>query len=301
MEGLRDQGLEVVEGVVGGVVGQVEDTLTLQNLKRSVRKCNDKEKLKNEKKKKTVLNALLDDVVNGNKILSQCLDDLITKTTDNPDSEHFALRINFEGFIKTNSTKQCRHLFQIFNKSKSGKIPDTDFPIVRHPVIALFIWKKWKKAIWFFLLNAVLYGIFLFNYTWIILEIFSNDKGNGNIKGNRTDSRNETNGSCQSDHYKDNFGFSGNGLIISVVLLSLWEIMQMLRLGKLYFKEVENYIEIFVFATAFLLIEDINSCLNDDYRRGIVAVGISLGWIELVFLTGRLGLIAKSVGQPNIS
>ena len=117
MEGLRDQGLEVVEGVVGGVVGQVEDTLTLQNLKRNVRKYNDKEKLKNEKKKKTVLNALLDDVVNGNKILSQCLDDLITKTADNPDSEHFALRIDFEGFIKTNSTKQCRHLFQIFNKS----------------------------------------------------------------------------------------------------------------------------------------------------------------------------------------
>lgn len=67
----------------------------------------------------------------------------------------------------------------------------------------------------------------------------------------------------------------------------------MVRLGKLYFKEVENYIEIFVFVTAFLLVEDIQSCLKDDFRRGFVAVGISLGWIELVFLIGRLGLITK--------
>ena len=278
------------EGVEEVVVEMVQHTFlnrerwknTLQTLK--LLNNNGKEKLKDErKKKKTVFNALLDDVVNGNKILSRCLDDLITKTTDNPDSERFALSINFEGLINTNSTKQCRHLFEIINKSKSGKIPEKDFPIVRHPVIALFIWKKWRKAIWFFLFNAVLYGIFLANYTWIILLIFSNDEGN----------EEETNGSCQTDHYKDNFGKSGYGLIISVVLLSLWEIMQMVRLGKLYFKEKENYIEIFVFATAFVLIADIQRCLNDDIRRGFVAMGISLGWIELVFLIGRLGLITK--------
>ena len=67
----------------------------------------------------------------------------------------------------------------------------------------------------------------------------------------------------------------------------------MIRLGLTYFKEVENYIEMFVFTTALLLLSDIQSCLDDDYRRGIVAVGISLGYIELVFLTGRLGLITK--------
>ena len=292
---------DVVEGVVGEVV---QHTLmnkqcwlkSLKRMKGSLKNNNGKEKLKeNErKKKKTVFNALLDDVVNGNKILSKCLDDLITKTTENPDSERFALSINFEGFIETNSTKQCRHLFEMFKKSTSGKIPEKDFPIIKHPVIALFIWKKWRKAIWFFLFNAVLYGIFLANFTWIILEIFSNDKGSVNVQGNRTESVEEPNGSCRrTDHYKDHFGMSGNGLIISVVLLSLWEIMQMVRLGKLYFQEIENYIEIFVFATAFLLVEDIQSCLNDDYRRGIVAVGISLGWIELVFLIGRLGLITK--------
>ena len=286
--------VEGVEGVVEGVVQHAALKKecwqnSLQKLKWSLMNNNGKEKLKeNErKKKKTVFNALLDDVVNGNKILSKCLDDLITKTTENPDSERFSLSINFEGFINTNSTIQCHHLFEIFNKSKSGKIPEKDFPIVRHPVIALFIWKKWRKAIWFFLVNAVLYGIFLANFTWIIFLIFSNDKGN------RTDNGEETRGSCQTDHYKDNLGKSGTGLIISVILLTLWEIMQMVRLGKLYFKEVENYIEISVFSTAFLLVADIQSCLNDDYRRGIVALGISLGWIELVFLIGRLGLITK--------
>ena len=276
--GIRESICEVVEGV------------SLE-LTRSLRK----------KKKKTVLNALLDDVINGYKILSKCLDDLITRTTDNPDSETFALRINFEGLIETSSTKQCGHLIEIFNKSKSGT--EKDFPIIRHPVIALFIWKKWRMAIWFFLINAVLYIIFLSIYTWMILWIFSNDKGNGNVEGNPdsvgfivyrspiTDSGFKPGRTCRSAYY--DFGYSRMPMIISVTLLSLWEIMQMIRLGRRYFKEIENYIEIFVFSTAILLIQDVQSCLDNDFRRGIIAFGISLGWVELVFLTGRLGLITK--------
>ena len=256
----------------------------------NINKTNTRNNKEIKKEKKTVFNALLDNVVNGNQILSRCLDLCIdTKDTKNPDSENFTISINFEGLIKTNSTKQCHHLFEIFNKSKSAKIPEKDFPILRHPVIALFIWKKWEKAIWFFLLNAVLYGIFLSNYTWMILFIFEHDTVNGNVEGNGY------NGTCKSDHYTDGIGAAGIGLYSSVILLILWEIMQMIRLGKLYFKEVENYIEMFVFVTALLLLADIKSCLNDDYRRGIVAVGISLCWIELVFLTGRLGLITRSV------
>ena len=129
------------------------------------------EKILWKKEEKTVFNALLDDVVNGNKILSKCLDDLVSSSKENPDSEDFTLKIDFDGLIKTNTTRQCRHLFEIFNKLKSGKIPETEFAVVTHPVIALFIWKKWRKAIWFFSLNAILYGIFLSNYTWLVEHI----------------------------------------------------------------------------------------------------------------------------------
>ena len=143
------------------LIGKIEENIEVikENLKPE-------RILKLEKKKKTVFNALLDDVVNGNKILSKCLDDLVSSPTENPDSEKFTLEIDFNGLIKSESTKQCHHVFEIFNKSKSGKIPEKDFPIVRHPVITLFIWKKWRKAIWFFLVNAILYGIFLSHYTW---------------------------------------------------------------------------------------------------------------------------------------
>ena len=267
-------------------MGKMEDHLG--QAKRHLSASLKKEEV--EKKEKTVFNALLDDVVNGNKILSKCLDGLVSSPkTDNPDSEDFTLKIDFHGLIETNSTKQCHHLFEIFDKSKSGQIPEKDFPIVRHPVIALFIWKKWRKAIWFFLLNAVVFGIFLFNYTWMILEIFDGTIRNGTVEGNGSD------GTCRykEDNSTIGYGASGIALWTSVILLSLWEIIQMIRLGLTYFKEVENYIEMFVFTTALLLLSDIKSCLDDDYRRGIVAVGISLGYIELVFLTGRLGLITK--------
>ena len=128
----------------------------------------------------------------------------------------------------------------------------------------------------------------------MILWKFYNTSRNANVEGNTTEIGKETERTCQTDHYQDDFGHNEIILIISLILLSLWEIMQMIRLGKLYFKEVENFIEISVFATAFLLLGDIRSCcLENDWKRGIVAVGISLGWIEWVFLTGRLGLITK--------
>ena len=132
--------MDQMEAGFTGSICEFVDGVSLE-LQRSLRK----------KRKKTVFNALLDDVVNGYKILSKCLDDLITKTEENPDSETFALSINFEGLIETSSIKQCGHLFEIFNKSKSGT--EKDFPIIRHPVIALFIWKKWRMAIWFFLIR----------------------------------------------------------------------------------------------------------------------------------------------------
>ena len=31
-----------------------------------------------------------------------------------------------------------------------------------------------------------------------------------------------------------------------------------------------------------------DGCLKEDWKRGIVAIGICLGWVELIFLTGRL-------------
>ena len=127
IEGDMDVEMDQMEAGFRETICEVVEEVSLE-LKRSLRK----------KRKKTVFNALLDDVINGYKILSKCLDDLITKTTENPDSETFALSINFEGLIETSSTKQCGHLFEIFNKSKSGT--EKEFPIIRHPVIALFIW-----------------------------------------------------------------------------------------------------------------------------------------------------------------
>ena len=125
----------------------------------------------------------------------------------------------------------------------------------------------------------------------MILEIFNSGAGNGTETGTGTST-------CKNDQYQGgDIGKSGVGLLVSVFLLITWELIQMVRLGKLYFKEIENYMEMFVFSTALLLLFTIKTRADeediDDVSRGIVAVGISLGWIELVFLTGRLGLITR--------
>ena len=71
----------------------------------------------------------------------------------------------------------------------------------------------------------------------MILLIFNNDTVYGNNESNGTAE------SCLSDHYQDDFGHNEIILIISLILLSLWEIMQMIRLGKLYFNVgIGNYL-----------------------------------------------------------
>ena len=126
------------------------------------------------------------------------------------------------------------------------------------------------------------------------MQIFNNNAETEN------GTRNET---CQNHPYQDgDIGKSGIGLLVSVVLLICWEIIQMIRLRLIYFKEIGNYIELFVSVTALLLLSDIKSMTSADdsgerergeWERGIVAVGISLAWIELVFVTGKLGLITR--------
>ena len=113
------------------LLGQMEEKMqrVKENLKDPAAKL-----LGSGKKKKTVFQALLDDVVNGNRILSKCLDDLISSPSNTkPDSEDFTLNIDFSGLIKTNSTKQCENLFDIVNKSKSGKICEIQTPALDAP------------------------------------------------------------------------------------------------------------------------------------------------------------------------
>lgn len=77
-------------------------------------------------------------------------------------------------------------------------------------------------------------------------------------------------------------------LVISIALLLLHEAWQLLALGKQYFKEMENWFELLIIAFAIatvILKKDLDSL------KIVAAIGISITWIELIFLFGRFPVL----------
>ena len=204
---------------------------------------------------KSVIRALLEDVVNGNKILSQSLDALVTTTHQNPDSKLFGIKINFEGLINKDSSNQCSFLLDTFYTANVRTFSEEKFPIVTHPAIAVFIWMKWAKAIYFFYFNALLYFTFLISYTLMVINIYHSSATEATDGANGTESCLE----LQEDTVQYSTVAHRAFLILSVLILMVWEIVQIVRLKRLYLKEIENFFEWFVFLTAILLSADIVS------------------------------------------
>ena len=80
-------------------------------------------------------------------------------------------------------------------------------------------------------------------------------------------------------------------LVIFIIIHYVWEGYQMYILKMRYWKDLENYIELFVllFATNSVIfcyrIGDPNPA--SAFVRGFSALGICLAWLEMIFLIGR--------------
>ena len=73
-------------------------------------------------------------------------------------------------------------------------------------------------------------------------------------------------------------------LIASLLLLAS-EIIQMIFLKRLYFSELENYIELYILISAFVAMgckeEMLKSSTTAAITRGLVSLGISFGGIKV--------------------
>lgn len=81
------------------------------------------------------------------------------------------------------------------------------------------------------------------------------------------------------------------GLLLMISALVLFEFWQMFYLNIQYFRELENYIELAMLVSAWLAIgykEDLLLPTEEAaVVRGFVALGICMGWLELIFIIGR--------------
>ena len=206
----------------------------------------------NESESKTVVRKLLEDSINGNQIVSRHLNTFLKTTGNNPDSEEFAIEVDFTGIVNfdKNSPKQFRALYDIFDIFKNGTDYERDHPLITHPVIALFIWKKWNSTRYPFYLAFAVYSVFLIFYSLMVVDVFGHAMNDTNIRENES-------GKTSNDNISTSTIYQiilMIGMIIFAVLLLIWEFFQAFRLKMLYFKEIENFIEIFVFLSSFCLV-----------------------------------------------
>ena len=116
----------------------------------------------------TVYRAILTEATNGNQLVKQLLDQSVTQGGKNQDFNHpeSHLKIDLGIFLSKKNERRANLVVKdlINFRSKTSKA------LLTHPVIESFIdlrWKKWKR---YFLINFVLYSLFLIMYSSFLGE-----------------------------------------------------------------------------------------------------------------------------------
>ena len=142
----------------------------------------------------------MEKVVNGTEVIEKGLNSCILATTESAHSIDFAIKIDFLKLFGRKTRRQCcvieeildmtsnfdsaREVVKIFLKSKNTENEFSHFfftssprELVKHPVIAAFIWAKWEKSKKYYYLHALLYMAFLLCYSVMVYQLFG---GGGN-------------------------------------------------------------------------------------------------------------------------
>eukprot|EP00092_Neocalanus_flemingeri_P054453 GFUD01064123.1.p1 GENE.GFUD01064123.1~~GFUD01064123.1.p1 ORF type:complete len:560 (+),score=125.62 GFUD01064123.1:420-2099(+) len=268
-------------------------------------------------KKRTIARKLLEDAVNGNKIVKRELDIHVKATDDKEDSINYALEIDFEGILSEESPKQTMVLYDLLDLrvEKRSEHNEAFTNLIKHPVIASFIALKWKKTKWYFYTTSLIFMSFLLFYSAFIIYIFNRPEvycsklekllSEKNSKGilfpeDNSGTKQEIN-ECERHQariskkfladFDDNFIVCEVLFLIFFIFLSAMEIYQAIKLKRQYFKELENYIEWVVLISALITMMFKEIILQSNWEaaviRGIAAVGICAAWLELIFIIGR--------------
>ena len=154
---------------------------------------------KKKKKSKTVARTLLEDAINGHKLILKELDEYLVETPIKSEEEtkkqevnlnakDYSITINLKGILpkkgatgpEGNKIKQCQVLFDILDVGVDADIIED---IVKHPVITTMILKKWEKTKYFYWLTAFMYALFLMSYSFLIFDLFGDNYGIRTIDG----------------------------------------------------------------------------------------------------------------------
>ena len=181
-----------------------------------------------------------------------------------------------------------------------------------HPVLALYITQKWKKAMMYLVLHPLMFFMFLTTYWFYIKNIFGYEKVDLNATSSSTNTAEidieiTATTSRNQDQVEDHqnrtilpfFLGEKNGwhlaneicFLIMIILLSCLEFFQLYKFKKNYFKQRENLHQFIIIGTAItgMLLKPytLEGNLRGELVRGAMACGFCISCFEFVFVVGK--------------
>jgi hypothetical protein len=229
----------------------------------------------------------------GSKILVEAVSSIVEETledclesNDKPaTSKDLKLTLNYEVLMKiVPRMAESKHIRELLT----------------HPVVSTFLVLKWQKFRFIFILDMVLYIMFLSLLTIYILYSESyNTPNDGGIATNTTgpsssngsyiiSGKNDTNSVSQTN--ESSLFFLRFALTNLLFLLTVREVHQMFVHQLSYAKSLENWLEILLIIATVLSFHGVLE--NTDKKRHFSAIALLLGWFELLLMLGRLPVLS---------
>lgn len=222
----------------------------------------------------------------SSKVLEKHLDNCVTTNADHRcGDDNFEIMLDFTNFVPT-STKQksVEHMELADTKAENNVstiCADEMAPIeymsksnelkhlMKHPLIASFLFLKWHRLATIFYINFILYSIFCVSILSYIMLCYCNVHTSKTL----------------------NNALWAVSLVLALCIL-VRELFQMVLSPHIYIRNKENFLEITLVITVTSILANVTH--DESIRRGIAAITILLTVFELFILIGSLPVLSLS-------
>ena len=156
--------------------------------------------------------------------------------------------------------------------------------LLKHPVIALFLWLKWKRMSTAYNRNLAVYTAFVAVVTGYIFTLYAGKS----IRAESFLTENcDSNVTIETDGPARDSGVLWYILIVLLIILIGRETLQLGVAPRRYFFSIENWVEIALISLTGVLLFHGGYACHIEEKRHVAAIIIVLSWSELITMIGR--------------
>ncbi|XP_065095518.1 transient receptor potential cation channel protein painless isoform X2 [Ochlerotatus camptorhynchus] len=211
------------------------------------------------------------------EVLENYLDSCLTANEKRPGDDAYEINIDYSCLVPPEYKKNysgnktiatncfADEMLPIMYMSKSSDLKH----LLKHPVISSFVLIKWLRLSLYFYINFLICTLFFLSFTWYVVGCYGQD---------------------DVDRFlKETLRWLS---LVGATYMALRELGQMMLHRKMYFKSLENWMEIVLILASYtvLLKEDFES----EMRQVISAIVILLSAVEFTLLVGTLPVLSIS-------